>query len=77
MNIVTHTAQRLAIGSDAVVIAYSAIWLDCTHSCRGTNPYIGLIPDHADPLRTQGSSLVPRPFHKTENRPARKGLGKW
>jgi len=40
MNIVTHTAQRLAIGSDAVVIAYSAIWLDCTHSCRGTNPYI-------------------------------------
>ena len=27
------------------MIAYSAIWLDYTHGCSGTNLYIGLIPD--------------------------------
>ena len=49
MNIFIHTANSWALaqttGSDAVVIAYSAIRLDLTHGCSGTNPCIGLTSD--------------------------------
>jgi len=49
MNIFIYTAHSQAsaqtTGSDAVVIAYSAIRLDLTHGCCGTNPCIGLTSD--------------------------------
>ena len=46
LGIYTHCKSRASVqttGSDAIVITSSAIWLDCTHGYRGTNPYIGLI----------------------------------
>ena len=48
MNKFIHAANSWAsaqtTGINAVVIAYSAIWLDCTHSCSGTNPRLDSSP---------------------------------
>jgi len=51
MNIFIHTPNSPAsvqtTGSGAAVITYSssAVGLDCTHGCSGTNLYIGFIPN--------------------------------
>ena len=51
MNIFIHIPNSPAsvqtIGSGAAVITYSssAVGLDCTHGCSGTNLYIGFIPN--------------------------------
>ena len=64
MNILIHIhiansqASVETTGGAAVVITYSAIWLDCTHGYSRTNLYIGLIPDPPPRVLVWGSDFA-------------------